>query len=395
MSAWRTVRILTRREIVERGRSRTFLVTAVFTLVIVVAVILIPALAGGGPTTYTVGVAGSADREVLTVAGSLDGDTDFEVVELAGRAEAETALTAGDVEAVLLGPGTLLVERAPGQLFGSPLVGILQQAAATARLQSLVEAEGETAAEVVEVLTSEPLTVEPLTATDGGTAGREAFAYGSLVLMYIAVLTYGVWTLTGVTEEKTNRVVEVLLATVRPWQLLVAKVVGIGVLGLAQLAVTVAVVVGTIAATGTAELPEVPVASAFALLLWFVLGFGLYSVMFAMLGSLVSRPEEAQSVSFPVTILIVAAFFASMQALEDPDGTFAAVTTIFPFTAPFVAPVRLALGALPGWQAALAVAVSLATMYGLIRLAGRIYSGGILRTGGRVKLRDAYRSAEM
>jgi len=394
VSTWRTLAILTRRELVERGRSRTFLLTAVFTIVLVLAVVLIPALAGGGKTTYTVGVTDTGGRRLLEVAATLDETTHFDVVELGGRTDAEEAVRAGTVEAALLGSDTVLFARAPGQLFGSPLAAVLQEAAATARIESLVEAGGESAA-VVDILASEPLTVESLTGSAGNTAGREAFAYGSLFLMYIAVLTYGAWTLTGVTEEKTNRVVEVLLATVRPWQLLVGKVVGIGALGLVQLAVTIGVVVAAIQLTGTADLPDIPLGSAAALLLWFVIGFGLYSVMFAMLGSLVSRPEEAQSASFPVTILVVAAFFASMQALEDPDGTLAVAGTVFPFTAPFVAPVRLALDALPGWQAAIAVVVAVATMYGLIRLAGRIYAGGILRTGGRVKLRDAYRSAEM
>lgn len=394
MSSWRTLLVLTRREIVERGRSRAFLLSAAFTVVLVVVAIFIPATIDGGPTTYTIGVTDGAGRAVVTAAESLGTETSFEVVELADRDAAEEALAVGEVDAVLLGGGTLLVERAGGEMFGSPLTGILQQAAATVRLQTLVEGGGEGAAEVVAVLTSEPLMVEAL-AGEEASAGEEAFAYGSLLLMYIAILTYGGWTLSGVTEEKASRVVEVLLAAVRPWQLLAAKVIGIGALGLAQFAVTIVAVAVTISATGTADLPEVPLGSAFALLGWFVIGFGLYSVLYAALGSLVSRPEEAQSVSFPVTILAVVAFFASLQVLEDPDGSLAVAATIFPFTAPFVAPVRLALGALTGWEAAVAVAVSLATMYGLVRLAGRIYAGGVLRFGARVKVREAFRSAEM
>ena len=394
MSSARTLLVLTRREIVERGRSRAFLLSAAFTVVLVVVAIFIPATIDDGPTTYGIGVTDGAGRAVVTAAESLGKETSFDVVELADRAAAEQALAVGEVDAVLLGGGTLLVERAGGEMFGSPLTGILQQAAATVRLQTLVEGGGEGAAEVVAVLTSEPLTVEAL-AGEEASAEEEAFAYGSLLLMYIAILTYGAWTLSGVTEEKASRVVEVLLAAVRPWQLLAAKVIGIGALGLAQFAVTIVAVAVTISATGTADLPEVPLGSAFALLGWFVIGFGLYSVLYAALGSLVSRPEEAQSVSFPVTILAVVAFFASLQVLGDPDGSLAVAATIFPFTAPFVAPVRLALGALTGWEAAAAVAVSLATMYGLVRLAGRIYAGGALRFGARVKVRDAFRSAEM
>lgn len=394
MSGGRTLLVLTRREIVERGRSRAFLLSAAFTVVLVVVAIFIPATVDGGPTTYTIGVTDDAGREVVTTADSLGEETSFEVVDLVGRDAASQALAAGEVDAVLLGGDTLLVERAGGELFGSPLAGILQQAAAATRLQTLLESGGEGTAQVVAVLTSEPLAVEALAGGEA-TSGQEAFAYGSLLLMYIAILTYGAWTLSGVTEEKASRVVEVLLAAVRPWQLLASKVIGIGALGLAQFAVTIVAVAVTISATGAADLPEVPLGSAFSLLGWFVLGFGLYSVLYATLGSLVSRPEEAQSVSFPVTIVAVIAFFASLQVLGDPDGPLAVAATIFPFTAPFVAPVRLALGTLPAGEAAAAVAVSLATMYGLVRLAGRIYAGGILRFGARVKVREAFRSAEM
>jgi ABC-2 type transport system permease protein len=402
MSTFRTLLLVTRREIVERGRSKAYLLSSGFTTLMVVAVLLIPTLFAGGARTFTIGLVGGTGSGVVETARALaateDGDqVRFETTDLADRAAAEAALLDGTVDAALDGD-TLLVERSSNGFFGdAEAEGRLQRAAASRRIQELV-ADDEGAGDVIALLTGDPLTVESVSGQDVDEAeanGRGLVAFGGLMLMYIAVLTYGNWTLSGVTEEKTNRVVEVLLSAVRPWHLLAGKVAGIGALGIAQFLVTLGAVLATIAVTDLAQLPQVPVSSFAMLVLWFVLGFGLYSVIYAAAGSLVSRMEEAQNVAFPITIVAVAGFFASVQVLDDPSGTLAAVLSFVPFTAPFVVPVRHALDALPLWQSAGAAVVTAATIYGLLRLAGRVYAGGLLRFGARVGWREAFRSAEM
>jgi ABC-2 type transport system permease protein len=208
----------------------------------------------------------------------------------------------------------------------------------------------------------------------------------------MAVLLYGNWILSGVTEEKSNRVVEVLLSSVKPWQILAGKIIGIGLLGIAQFAGTIAVAVIAVRTTGDIELPNLTVANVLNLVLWFVLGFALFAVMYGAAGSLASRMEDAQNVAFPLSMIAVAGFLVSIQALSDPDGVAAVIGTFIPLTAPFVVPVRAALGAIPAWQYVAAVVLTIAAIIGLVLVAGRIYAGALLRYGGRVKMREAWRS---
>jgi ABC-2 type transport system permease protein len=218
-------------------------------------------------------------------------------------------------------------------------------------------------------------------------------AYAGLFLLYMAVLLYGNWMLAGVTEEKSNRVVEVLLSSVKPWQLLAGKILGIGLLGIAQFAGTILVAFLAVRAAGTIEIPSLDASTVINLVVWFVLGFLLFAVLYAAAGSLVSRMEDAQNVAFPLSMVAVAGFFVSIAALSDPDGPAAVIGTFIPLTAPFVVPVRAALGAIPAWQYLAAVVLTIAAIIGLVFVAGRIYAGGLLRFGTRVKLREAWRSA--
>ena len=213
------------------------------------------------------------------------------------------------------------------------------------------------------------------------------------LLLYGAILLYGTWILTGITEEKTNRVVEVLLSTIRPWQILGGKIIGIGTLGIAQFAGTIVAALIAIEITGVFELPTLDAGAAATLVVWFVLGFLLFAVMFGAAGSLVSRSEDAQTVAFPMSMVAVVGFFLSIVALGDPEGVAAVVGTFLPVTAPFVVPVRSALAAIPLWQYGAAIALTAGSIVGLVFVGGRIYAGALLRYGARVSVRDAWRGA--
>jgi len=151
--------------------------------------------------------------------------------------------------------------------------------------------------------------------------------------------------------------VEVLLAAVRPVQLLAGKIIGIGLVGLLQL---------------------------------FILGYAFYSCLFAVAGAIVSRQEELQNTVTPLNLVLVASFFLAFSALQNPDGTLAQVASYLPPVAPLVMPPRVAGGTVPAWEVALSVLITLATIVALVPLAGRIYSGAVLRTGARVKLGAAW-----
>jgi ABC-2 type transport system permease protein len=392
---------IARREIRERGKSKAFLLTSLITLLLIVGIIVIPTLIGRETDEHTVGSIGEGNEAIVEAAEQIANAGDepddeptvaIEIVEFQDRDAGEVALESGDVDVLLVDGEEMITEGGVGFL-GSSLSRLLQRGAVTVELERLVTESGETATEVIEVMTSDPLELTSLSGEDPSDETGTIIAYFGLLLLYMAILLYGTWILTGVTEEKTNRVVEVLLSSVRPWQLLAGKILGIGLLGLTQFGVTVVLAAVAIQVTGTLDLPELPIEGVVNLVIWFVLGFLLYAVIFGAAGSLASRMEDAQTAAMPVTVLAVVGFFVSISSLDDPDGLLATVGTFVPLTAPFVVPVRVALDAIAPWEYVLAVLITLGSIVALLFIAGRIYAGGLLHFGGKVKVRDAWRSA--
>jgi ABC-2 type transport system permease protein len=390
------------REITERARSKAYLVTTALTILIVLALIVLPDLFGGGTSESTVGSVGEGNDAIVTTAVDLGNANDepeepasiaIEIIEFDDRESAIVALEKGEVDAVLVDGEEVIVETVGG-FGGSSFIAGLQRAAGTVQIQAVIAEEGQQAADIIEILTSDPLEVSTLgdaEAEDGDS--RTAVAYFGLLLLYLAVLLYGTWILTGVTEEKSNRVVEVLLSSIKPWQVLGGKILGIGTLAIVQLMTTIVAAVVALRVTGAYDLPPIELASVLNLLLWFVIGFLIFAVLFGAAGSLVSRSEDANTIAMPMSMSAVVGFFVSITALNDPDGPVAVVSTFIPLTAPFVVPVRTALEAIPAWQYIAALIICLASIVVLTFVAGRIYAGGLLRYGGRVGVREAWRSA--
>jgi len=196
-----------------------------------------------------------------------------------------------------------------------------------------------------------------------------------------------------VVEEKSTRVVEILLSAITPRQLLAGKVVGIGLLGIAQLLVIGLIGAVAGAATGQLDVTGDLVSAVGIVLAWFVLGFLLYSCAFAVAGALVARQEEVQSVTAPLTILVVASFFLSFGALDDPDSSLARVLSFIPPSAPMVMPVRQIAGDATASEMLVAVALTLLAAAALIALAARVYGAAVMRTGSRVTLRTVWRAS--
>lgn len=390
------------REVTERGRSKAYVITTVVLLLLVVALVVVPQLFGEETEEFRLGRLGEDGENIIETAERLGNANDepgtvqsvsIEVTPYEDRNGAIAGLEANEVEAVLVNGEEVIVQRTGGFFGESSLVSLLQRAAATVALEEIVAVQGEAAASVIDLMTTDTLKTTSLTEEGADEETRGVVAYAGLLLLYGAILLYGTWILTGITEEKTNRVVEVLLSTIKPWQLLGGKILGIGVLGITQFAGTVAAALVAIELTGVFELPTLDVGTATTLVLWFVLGFLLFAVLFGAAGSLVSRSEDAQTVAFPMSMVAVAGFFLSITALGDPEGVAAVSGTFIPLTAPFVVPVRAALAAIPAWQYALSVLLTLAFTFAMVFVGGRIYAGALLRYGGRVGVREAWRGA--
>ena len=402
LSAWEGLRLVLSRELRERSRSTPFLLGFLLTMVLLAAAIFIPQALSSGGVELRVGVLGDGGESILRVAGRIaaqdvepDRDFTFDVVPLADEAAAAASLEAGEVELVLVDGAEILRAGSTG-FSGSDLQDAVQQAAALAAVEDQLAGSGAEVDDVAATLNSEVLPVRTLQgeADAAQEEGRSFIAYGGMMLLYIAILGFGAWTLQGVVEEKSSRVIEVLLATLKPWQLLAGKVIGIGLLGLSQFVATILWALLLLRVSDAFTLPAIPLDSAVTLVVWFVLGYAVYSVLYAATGALVSRIEDAQSVAFPISLIAIVGFLVSFQALDEPMGAVARVGTYIPFMAPFVVPIRVAFQQIQVWEYLLSVALVLVTLVGMIRVAARVYAGGLLRFGGRIGLRQAWRGVE-
>jgi ABC-2 type transport system permease protein len=290
---------------------------------------------------------------------------------------------------VLIAGHRLLVERnAP-----APLERAVQVAVVADRIQRTLSSHGVPADQVAGILDPSPVPVSSIEPPDPNRQTNSVVAFVALLLLYGQLFGYGVWVATGVIEEKASRVVEILLSTIRARQLLAGKILGIGALGLLQLACisTYGIVLAT--ATGALDLPGHALGTALLAIGWFVLGFAFYASLFAVSGALVSRMEELQNAIVPLNLLILVSFFVSIGSTQDPGSTLARIASLVPFSSPLAIPLRITLGS----ATPLEIAVSLILLVGstalLIPFAGRVYAGAVLRTGSRVKLRDAWRAS--
>jgi ABC-2 type transport system permease protein len=171
------------------------------------------------------------------------------------------------------------------------------------------------------------------------------------------------------------------------------KIAGIGVLGLVQLIFIAAFAIALASVTGAIDLPANSFSAAALTIGWFVLGFAFYAAMFAVAGALVSRMEELQNAIVPINLLVFASFLISIGALQDPDSTIARVASLLPISSALAMPVRMVLGAALGWQIALSLVLLIGSAIAMVPIGARLYEGAVLRTGSRVKLREAWRAS--
>jgi ABC-2 type transport system permease protein len=383
------VALVARREVTQKLREKSFLVSMGVTVVIIVLVAVVPPLLGaGGPSTFTIAVTDASSAPIATAAqhGAKGYDAKLEVRRLSPAA-AQSALKSGDVDAVLSSTG-LHAKEEPDK----KLTGMIDAAARQVHQVDALRSAGLSGAELQRALQPPTVRVTTVKPVDPERERKGAFAFVAVLALYTQLLTFGYLLASGVVEEKSSRVVEVILSTIEPRDLLAGKIIGLGLLGLAQLAVMTTVGLVAAAASGALHVGGDVVGAAALAVGWFVLGYAFYSGLFACAGALVPRQEELQASMTPLTMLILISFFVSFAVLDDPSGTLAHITSFIPFSAPITMPPRIALGEAPPLEVLAALVVTLAGAFALIPLAGRIYSGAVLRTGSAVKVRDAWRA---
>lgn len=396
MRTSRIITLIARREMRERAASRGYQVSTLITLLVVVAIILLPQLLDGdGPTQLDIGMLGTTDTAIenalAEVASARNAEVDL--VAVTDRTEAAAALDDGDLDGVIEDGRRLLVHDAPDALLRDVVAAAIQQTQVLGRL----DAAGIPPAEAAAVLTPDPVEVVRL----GGRSAEEtetsqAIAFFGVVVLFLSVTTSAGALLMGTIEEKTSRVVEVLLGTVRPWHLLAGKLTGLGALALAQFVVVIGTGLGVVLLTGAVDLPPATPGAIALGVLWFLLGYAFFASIYAVAGAMAGSMEDAQYTAGPVGLLLTASYIAVLLVVnQNPEGMASRILTVLPPLAPMAVPARASLAAITWWEVVLAAAVMLAATYGVVRLAGRLYAEGILRTGGRARLGDLWRAEEL
>lgn len=386
---WRRTWVVALREIRERAGSRAYRVSTVLGVVLIVALVVVPSLLEKSKT-YHVGITGKLPAGTVTALQVQVRAVDHQLTttRYGSLADGERAVRDKKIDVLLVDASRLEWRTKADSTLTAAIAGAIQAVHIRAQADRL----GISADQLTQLLVPATLTSRTLGAAH--TADKDANTVGFIAvgLLFLTVSFYSGFVLTGVVQEKANRVSEVLLARMPAREILAGKVFGIGAVGLAQLAVIAAAAAITVAAMGDANAPNIPADVLAWTCLWFVLGYLFYSVLYAALGATTSRIEDAQAAIAPISGLMMLGYVAVIYAEENPDSALTLLLSYFPASAPVVMTYRVAVRAVPGWQLLTAAAVMVLAMWGLIRLAGRIYSGALLRFGGRIPLRDLVRS---
>ncbi|MGZ0145878.1 ABC transporter permease [Kribbella sp. WER1] len=386
----RAVWIVASREIRTRVRSTAFRVSAVVMLLAVVLVIVIPVRVAQRQHTYAVAIVATQPQPLATALAASGLDVQTHVVDT--RAAASAQVTAGTADAAIVATATKVEVIWSGDA-DTTLAPVIAGATSRYILEQRATALGLAPSNVNGLLAPARPAVTVLNPNPDNTS-RVIVALVGVILLFVALNIYGSYVLTGVVAEKSSRVVEVLLARVRPTQLLAGKVIGIGLLGVAQFAALAIVAALTLQVVKPPNLPGGTLPQIASVVVWFVLGYSFYSVLYGALGSLASRIEDAQAAVVPLTGLLTLAYLGGFVALRNPHAWWVTVLSFFPPTAPMYLPLRSALIHVPLWQGVLAAVLVVAATGVVLRIGGRLYQGAVLHHGTRLRIQQAWRAAQ-
>jgi ABC-2 type transport system permease protein len=333
---------------------------------------------GDTPPSFADALAVSAAAQGLevTIIGAADRDV-------------AAALIDGGTDAVLLHASELMVEGAASIGLVAAVESALQQAETIDRLETAGLAPEAIAAAAAP---RAPLSLVDPTGQAADMVGGPLVAFVATILLFVAVTLNASSLLTGAVEEKSTHVIELLLGSVRPWQLLAGKIIALTGLALAQVGLVLVAALGANAVVGAFELPPATTTTVVVSLTMLVIGFVFYAALYTVAGSLASTTEDAQGSSGPLGFVLMGAYFVVIVAvLPNPQGAWAQVLTYLPPTAPLTVPARVALDAISVWQVVIALGVTSLGVVVTVALAARLYAASLL-AGGKLTWREAWRS---
>ena len=387
----RIIALVARRELTTRVRTKSFLISNAIILVLILGGIIAASVfaddAVANPKLGLVGSAASLSGSLSASSASMGSPLDTSAVPDVATARSKVASGDLDVALVPAGAGSYTVivdEELPTDL-RSIIDSVVRQQA----VSSALTAQGVDPATLVQAAARASVTVDAVNPPDPDRDQRTALAFIAMLLMFFQLLMFGLYVAMGVVEEKSSRVVEVLLATIKPLHLLWGKVLGIGAVGLLQLAAYGVVGLGAGMGTGLVTVTGLAVGVFASVLFWFILGFAFFAVSYAAAGSLVSRQEDVNSAATPITMLVMVGYVLAQVTLADPTGTAASVMSWVPPFSAMLMPLRIASGTTSVVQIVGSAVLMLLVTVALARVAARIYERSVLRTGTRVSWRDA------
>lgn len=418
----RKIWVVVRREFVEKVRNKWFIISTVLGPLLMASFVVLPivmAERGGAQRRIVVvdlGTVDLGDRLIGVLRAPQPVTATLLDVELADLAEVADSLTARvgakEIDGYLI-VSEEAVEDGRVEYRGSNvssmadmqvLERLLREAVMTERLgRAGVDAEVVQRAQIP--LRMRTLSIRGGEVTEG--SGESAFilAYAVWLVLYMAILLYGVQVMGAVVEEKTSRVIELLISSLRPFQLLAGKVIGVGAVGLFQLAIwgvcawllfqqrdLVLRLVGIDAGpTEGFAFPAVPLETVAIVLTYFLLGYFLYAAMFAAVGAMSNSDAEARQAQTPVIMLLIIPTVLMLGILQQPDGGMAVSLSLIPFCSPIAMPVRWAAATVPIEEVALSIGLLVAALLLVVWVAGRIYRVGILMYGKRPSPKELWR----
>jgi ABC-2 type transport system permease protein len=416
----RRVGAVIRREYLERIRTKAFWISTLLVPVFMGGMMIIPAwLAERGAGEFTVAVLDLTGRYFEPISAEVEGmlggaDERLEVRMLAQRPGANPEATREDLkgrvqrqefDGLLVLPATLPEEGQPEYVAPNVatfrLLMVLERAVNNVMVAERLTSAGLDPNRVGELTRRVDLKTFKLGAKGEETRDQgQAFllSYFFVLIIYMTVLMYGMYVMRGVLEEKSSHIVEVIIATVKPFELMLGKILGIGAVGLTQmllwsamgLALSAPAVLAAVGLAGM-EIPAIPTLLLVFFVVYFVLGFLLYGTLYAGVGAAFDTEQDAQNFQGVITIFLIVPLVMIIQIMNQPDSGVAVALSLFPFFTPILMFLRMTLTQVPAIQLVASVVIMLATILAMAWLVGKVYRVGILMHGSKPKLPPSHR----
>jgi len=417
---WARIFAVIRREYLERVRTKAFWISTLLVPVLMGALMIIPALlAARGGAEATVAV--------LDLTGRYSGPLSDKVAEIlkdeedglkirlaaqdpgtdpeAAREAIKARVEAREFDGLLVLPAGLPAEGEPEYVATNVaafrVLMVLERAVNDVLVADRLEAAGLDPERVNELTRRVSLKTFKLGAKGEETQDKgQAFlmSYFLVLIIYMSVLMYGIYVMRGVLEEKSSRIVEIIISAVRPFELMLGKILGIGAVGLTQMvlwsvlgfALSAPAMLSAIGLSGI-ELPSIPPQLLVFFVVYFVLGFLLYGTLYAGVGAAFETEQDAQNFQGVITIFLVVPLVLITLIMNEPDGAIAVVMSLIPFFTPILMFLRMTLTKVPTWQIAASVVLMVGAVLVMAWLVGKVYRVGILMHGSKPKLKDLVR----